>query len=565
MNHEEILGQVALPSTYHSKEKLAYADWRFAWFREALQNEHDAGATRIDFAIGDHPDNPELLRVVCHGNGHGMDKDRLFNSFLTMGGSKKGEGSIGGFGYAKVILAFAHAHYEIETQGIRVKGQGSQYRWSEGHAIEPGVRLTVDMSREDSDDWSLTEGLRRLLKHSSLPPSLTVTLNGEVQNTQVEALPYHTETELGHLSFKDQPHGVTSSVLWIRIRGMAMFQHRLYNGSGTAFEGYLELEGDSKSLLTSNRDSLNSEHRDVLNQIINQLVTDREKLKLSGDIDLLLNRRDLHLGHFDEQFRRDLALAAEQQGLSEADMLDQLAASAEDLAHEESIDDERARHPFAHLVSQVVKAQDKMQSRLSKIPAHWYPSNFQVKYLDESGSPEDAHRQAGEIASSMNLKRYGKLAAGWHAIVMRLLACDELRQSLRVIKIAEGQYQHEDHMVQTGFVFGSPEGLCKRDGKHKRVSIMVNPKVVDNENLTPGDVIDIAMHELTHLDVEYHGEGFTTKESRLWRILRREIGESELVQCFKGAIAAWREQHRDATPTNTNRRTLRPEQPMHEM
>ena len=559
MSHEETLGQVALPSTYHSKEKLAYADWRFAWFREALQNEHDAGATRIDFSVGVHPENPQLLRVVCQGNGHGMDKNRLFNSFLTMGGSQKGEGSIGGFGYAKVILAFAHEHYEIETQGIHVKGEGSHYRWSEGHAEQPGVRLCVDMSRADSDVWSLTDGLKRLLANSDLPSNLVVTLNGDVQKTQCDSLPYHTETALGHLSFKDQPHGCSSSVLWIRIRGMAMFQYRIYNGSGTAFEGHLELEGDSKSLLTANRDSLNDEHRDVLNQIINQLITDREKLKLSGDIDVLLNRRDVRLGQFDDDFRRELAEAAEKEGMTEEAMLDQLATSAE------STIDERAKHPFARLVSQVAKTQDEMKSRLSKIPQQWYPDNFQVKYLDESGSPEDAHRQAGEIATCMNLKRYGKMAAGWHAIVMRLLASEPLRESLRILKVGDGQYQHEGMMVQTGFVFGTPEGLCKRDDKKKRVSIMVNPKTIDGQNLTPGDVIDIAMHELTHLDVEYHGEGFTMKESRLWRILRREMGEAELVKCFKGGIAAWREQQRDNAPQTPGRRNQRPDDSIHEM
>lgn len=558
MSHEEIQGQVALPSTYHSKEKLAYADWRFAWFREALQNEHDAGATRIDFSVSEHPENPKLVRVICHGNGHGMDQERLFKHFLTMGGSQKGEGSIGGFGYAKVILAFAHEHYEIETQGLHVKGEGSNYRWSSGHATLPGVRLTVDMNRDESDTWTLTDGLRRLLANSRLPDSLVVTLNGEVQNTQAQTMPYKTSTALGHLSFKDQPHGYSSSVLWVRIRGMAMFQHRVYNGSGTAFEGYLDLEGDSKSLLTSNRDSLNSEHRDVLNEIINQLITDREKLKWSGDIDLLLNRRDLRLDQFGEDFRRDLARAAAEEGVSEETMLDQLAHAAEEIT------DERVKHPFAKLVSQVSKNLGAMQNRLSRIPEQWYPDNFQVKYLDEAGSPEDAHRQAGEIASCMNLKRYGKLAAGWHAVVMRLLDCEPLRASLRINKVNAGLYQHDDQLIQTGFVFGTPEGLCKRDNKQKRVSIMVNPKVVDDERLTPGDVVDIAIHELTHLDVEYHGEGFTTKESRLWRILRREIGEPELVKCFKEGIAAWREQHRDAAPV-ASRRTVRTAESAYEM
>ncbi len=539
MNEVMQTGYVKLPSTYHEKAKLEYADWHQAWFREAIQNEMDAGAKKIDFFIAEHPHDPEMVQVICHGNGHGMDEDRLINNFLVMGGSKKSEGNIGGFGYAKVILAFAHSSYEIETQGLHVKGQGSDYSWSGGHPTKHGVRLTANMKKSDTDAWRMEESLQRLIHHSDFASDMVITLNGDVLRGKSHEHPYSQQTPLGKLTFKDQPHGMSSSVLWVRMRGLAMFQTRLYMNSSTAFEGYLELEGNSKEMLTSNRDSLSGDHRDVLNQIMNQLATDREKLKLSGDIDLLLNEKAWGIGQLSTSMREELETAAQSMSMSSEAMLDYLESVPDEIT------DGRAIHPFQSLIQKVNLAKDKMASKLDKIPSQWYPPNFKVKYLNEGGSPEDSHVHAGDISSRMNLKRYAKMAAGWQAIIDRLLSCESYRGALRVHRQANGAFVHDDCHIGSGFVFGSPEGLCGREGKQGRVTIMMNPRIADDENLSIGDLIDIAHHELTHLDIDYHGEGFTMREAKLRRIMRKEIGERELVQVFEGAIADWRDAHNE--------------------
>jgi hypothetical protein len=545
MNNTTKTGYIKLPSTYHEKAKLEYADWHQAWFREAIQNEMDAGANKIDFYIDIDPNDPEMVKVVCHGNGHGMDEDRLINSFLVMGGSQKSEGNIGGFGYAKVILAFAHSSYEIETQGLHVKGEGSDYSWSSGHMLKPGVRLTANMKKSDADVWRMEDSLNRLIHHSNFSKDMVITLNGDVLNGKSHEHPYSQETPIGKLTFKDQPHGMSSSVLWVRMRGLAMFQTRLYMNSSTAFEGYLELEGNSREMLTSNRDSLSGDHRDVLNQIMNQLATDREKLKLSGDIDLLLNEKAWGIGQMSALMREELETAAQSMSMSSEAMLDYLESVPDEIT------DGRAIHPFQSLLKKVTQAKDKMASKLDKIPSHWYPPNFKVKYLNEGGSPEDSHVHAGDISSRMNLKRYGKMAAGWQAIINKLLSCDNYRSALCVHRQSSGAFVHDDCHISSGFVFGSPEGLCSREDKQGRVTIMMNPRVADDENLCIGDLIDIANHELTHLEIDYHDEGFTMRESKLRRIMRKEIGERDLVQAFEGAIADWRDVHNDKKPTRS--------------
>lgn len=527
-------GQVKLPASYYAKAKNEYADWRIAWFREAIQNELDAGATHIDFTICPNAEDPGLTRVVCHGDGRGMDEHKLFNVFLALGQSEKEEGSIGGFGYAKVILAFAHTRYEVETKGIHLKGAGGSYSWTTGNETMPGVRLTADMPKEEAEIWMMEDSLRRLIHHSRLPSAVKITLNGESLACGVDDHPYTKQTPLGPLSFKDQPHGYSTSLLWVRMRGLAMFNERLYMSSGTAFEGYLELEGDSKDLMTSNRDSLNRNHRDVLNQIMQQLSNDREKLKLSGDIDILLNERNISA--YGVELENEIREAAYSKGMDPEQMLTYLEDAADEVI------DGRAQHPFGHLVGKINRVKNQLDAKINKIPSEWYPENFKVKYLDESSSPEGAHQYAGEIAQKMNLKRYGKLAAGWEAIINTLLESKNYRESLRVVKRGNAFF-HEDLLIHTGFVFGSPEGICQRDEKAKRVAILFNPKVAEDEKLSVGDLIDIAHHELTHLDIDYHGEAFTIRESRLRRIMRRDIGEREIISAFENAVSGWREAH----------------------
>lgn len=527
-------GHVRLPATYYAAEKKAYSDWSLAWFREAIQNEVDAGATEIDFVIQDSPQSAEHNQVICHGNGSGMDKDRLFNAFLTMGGSQKEEGNIGGFGQAKVILAFAHAGYTIETQDLKVDGVGGDYTWSEGHPYVKGVRLSVSMLKSDMSQWYLQDSLETIIRHSDFRRPITVRLNGEAIENQKREMPYKVKTTLGEVKFRDLDHGSSTSMLWVRINGLAMFRERIWASGNTAFEGYLDLEGDSKSLLTSNRDSLNSENRDALNSVVHTLTTDREKLKLSGDIDFLLNEKTLSTEQIRDIAEQAIRQAGQKNDISLEKMEDMLNNLSDELVNENS------KHPFQRIINKAIKAQEKLNRSFSRIPNEWYPDNFKVKYLDSGQSPEDGHKHAGDIARKMNLKRFGKMACAWDTIVSTLLANEQYRNQLHVIKTETG-YAYRDKPIRTGFVFGSPEGLCN-DDSNGLISIMVNPDTVYSKDLTIGDLVDIAHHELTHLMFD-HGESFIIREMELRRIARREIPERVINMEIDEALAQWRDNH----------------------
>lgn len=535
MSENNRTGSIKLPSNYFANTKLDYNNWVIAWFREAIQNSVDAKAKNIDFKINLDREKPGSIRVVCQDDGVGMDKRILFDVFLAMGGSEKAEGAIGGFGHAKVLLAFAHLNYEIETQGVKVNGAGANFEWVE---TEPsrGVRLQVDMDSKDVSEYALSSSLHDIVHHSEFSSDIRITLNGEVLMSKEKAHPYKQDTVLGHLTFKDMPHGYNSSSLWVRMNGLAMFNASLWNSGSTAFEGYLDLSGASKEVLTSNRDGLTRDNTRVLNEILQTLANDREKLKLSGEIDVLLNEREFRFSDLSHEDQELVLNESAKQNLTSEEFLERLIATADGHASE------LAKNPFRALIDDVIKAKRKRDNDISDIPANWYPTNFKVKFADGDVKPEDTHKFAAKISTTMSKKKIGKLAAGWTSIVKTLLENDEYRKALGVEKAKNGEFYSNECLIQTGFVFGKPSGLNVTEDDKKRISIMMNPDHVIEQDYSVGDLVALAQHELTHIAVSSHYESFTTKEFELRRLARR-LGTKTFELAFSDASAQWREEH----------------------
>lgn len=526
-----------MPSSFFAKAKSEYNNWTLAWFREALQNSLDAGALKIDFTIIDHPSDEGAFTVVCHDNGKGMDYDTLTNCFLSMGGSKKDLGNIGGFGYAKVLLAFAHKRYSIKTNNILLEGESGDYVIKDSDQVS-GVRLEVDMTKDDCRRIDMERALHQIVHHSKFKEGVKVTLNGEVllsANSDDENS-YKQVTSLGPMSFKDMQNGQSRSSLWVRMNGLAMFNKVLWMNSGTAFDGYLELEGSSLDVLTSNRDGLSRDNDYILNQMMQELANDREKLKLSGDIDLTLNRISTA-----QMVSEGLQSKIEKTAVSNNMSSDELLETINRLADAGGMDSSPS--PFAGLVSQVIKERSKVDERINKIPKEWYPENFRIKHSSNEISADPAHKAASDILSSMEKKRNGKLALAWDRMIKTLLNCDQYRNELCIEMQESGQFSYYGSKIQTGFVFGKPAGMMVNESKAGVVAILLNPDLAQSEDYTFEDLIDIAHHELAHVNCSHHNEDMVMKMEQLRRICRRHIGERTLAQVVEKASHDWRMIH----------------------
>ena len=529
-------GVVSLPSSYFEKAKLEYNNWVQAWFREALQNSLDAGSTKVKFDI--NQEGSDLI-VSCKDNGKGMSSDILTNVFLSMGGSAKDEGNTGGFGYAKVLLAFAHKEYKIHTKDIRLSGSGGNYTYTEDGDTD-GVYLEVNMGSGLSRQ-EFAQTLKEVVGSSKLADGTNVYLDDERIPSNTETLKYSMDTEIGKLQFEDSGDSYCSSV-WVRMNGLSMFKVELWRegGSGAAFRGFLDLEGSSLEMLTSNRDSLSRTKNRILNRLFNQLSTNREALKLNKGLSRTINERLVDVSSF-SQDSRAVFESNENTEMSFDEMISRINSGKITSSELRNMSD--GNFVFESLIEEVILKKEKAEQELKKIPEKKYPHNFRIKNVsnDDAGSVSDK-----DIIANMQLIRNAKLAHGWDAIVKSILALKDVQSRMYIEEVVPGKrYLRSGMDINTGFVFGSAEGLNEVDRDGNSIYISINPVSVQEQELTVMDLADIAVHEIAHLSSMYHDEDFVMTDAAIRRIVRREIGENAMEKIYSGAIKSFRDRQKE--------------------
>lgn len=564
---------VKVPAEYFRKAKSEYADWVTAWWREVIQNAVDAGATRLEATVEKRADeNPRQgCFVRFRDNGRGMSQETLLNTFLALGGSEKPDGAIGGFGYAKNLIAFAHNRYTIATGVERVEGRGGDYEHFQVDAAEAmkGVSIDVDIDDDQIDSYSFAERLQALLNASKLPRNLEFWLNGEKITPRTPEMPFKTRTELGPLQFRDAKYA--PSKLWVRMGGLAMFPVTVWTHD-SHFQGVLDLNGSSLEMLTSNRDSLRADKQQKLQTLVQELATERGKLKCKDLLDLTLNFESTPL---------ELPAAA----TAPDDMsVDELAAQLQEFAEEtalqagagdeqpartgiratsvmtdEQIAQVRARRAtqgaegalpltemrvtgpaagaelaaFRKLAEKRMTTVDKLRQRLRQLDTTGYPRSFRIRTAEMGAeSRRDPAAAYTPIFKKLEQARVQRLARAWEATVKAVL--QQPFCSMRGIDWKEGRPFKDDKPINTGFVFSDQlEGLHvpHPDGA---IDILLNPDVMPK--LDVEDLLDIALHEVTHIWVGGHHEGFTTTESHLRKGMRKFMPVAELKRVVRDAL-----------------------------
>ncbi len=272
--------QIRIPSDFFIKTLKEYKDWKFAWFRETIQNSVDAGATQIDFMIESVNENTQIKLSVTD-NGCGMNMTTLRNGLLTLGGSIKEksvtikEHFIEGYGYAKSIILFAHQQYQIHTRDLLVSGEGKKY------VIEPaddylcGTYISV-LLKKVSPIAGFNKCCRRLVREYQT--DLKITLNGKALQTQHCRYEHQLETTLGLLRFSEEKSNEV--ILCITIHGLPMFNYYLYDSGSRGLSGSLDLKGKVTELLTANHEALNLNATAALNNLLNKLIYQKAQFKL---------------------------------------------------------------------------------------------------------------------------------------------------------------------------------------------------------------------------------------------------------------------------------------------
>ena len=517
--------QVQVPHSYFRKAKSEYADWRWAMIREFIQNSYDAQATIIDFRLT--VNDRDAIELSVDDDGIGMDRDTLKNVLLCMGGSKKPEGAIGGFGYAKAILFFAHQSYTIRTKGLKVEGNGGEYRLSTANTAISGTQITVELDDDSDlfDDWrERIEGYVSAcyMEYATGRP-VTIRLNEEeLPQNNDRTYDYYLQTPAGALWYNEVPDDCRSEFV-VSVSGLPMFTETFYSRTNqSSLVGGIELESGS-AVLTANRDGFNSETGDLFAKLVGDLIQDQSRVRYGQALDLTLN--------INSTVRQENGNPED----SRSESGDAPSALLRLLCPETTQAGVLAGYTAA----------------LARIPQQRYPANFHIK-VDSLAARWSANSQAyittSALVAEMNKQRNAKLAHRWRAALIHILCCSWALDNGVTCYDASGQLiddwdnfngaitdlqvRYQDSPIEAGFCFiENTLGLCSAqlDGKAS-CRVYLNPLALTEETrFRPGDLLDVAYHEAAHLWESHHGEAFCEVEHKLRQSIRRWMTEKEFL------------------------------------
>lgn len=227
------------------------------WWREAIQNGVDAGATKIVCTTEDLGDG--AWRVTCEDNGSGMTEDVLVRAMLTLGESTKeaGTSTFGGFGRAKELLLLPWIQYTIETRDLSYTSHAADPSQLYRVPMRRGTKLSVVMP---SDRCATSAQAIGYIARCNLP-NVRFTVNGQTIKAECGKRAKEIR-EFNYASPAGRPYRARVSVdpkdhdyPWdalVRLNGLYMFE--LYVSNKPRDLVVIDLEGAAVDMLTSNRD-----------------------------------------------------------------------------------------------------------------------------------------------------------------------------------------------------------------------------------------------------------------------------------------------------------------------
>lgn len=222
--------RIGLGDEYVNKPMQYYQqNWQTAWWREAVQNAVDAGASEIRLEAKEQADGTWL--VSCEDDGVGMSRETLINVFLKLGPTTGGVGTghYGGFGIARELLALPWLWWRVRTRELDISGRGlnldeSARRYTPGRTRGTKIEVRMAADRHTSDVEARTWVSRCFL------PNVRIIVNGHRVLANME--PGALKRTINHWAWRQasaegkiyliegRPRDPT---LFVRLRGMLMF------------------------------------------------------------------------------------------------------------------------------------------------------------------------------------------------------------------------------------------------------------------------------------------------------------------------------------------------------
>lgn len=469
--------QVGVPFEFYRKVRRDYKDWRFALIRELIQNSVDAGSSRIKVTL-EKSETCSLLAVA--DNGCGMTQEVLKEKFLTLGGSHKKAGDIGGFGMAKMVI-FSCDAYIVDTGPYHVEGFGGNYVLEKRPSQRvKGTSVQVKLSLEDYQSFSqiVPEFIKACWLNSF--HSLTIEYNGEELPMDQKEFEFEDNIDGFDVFYSETMATSIVTFLW-GLRGLPMFTTTQLNPGGRGYSVVVEL-GDVKSAeaFTTNRDGFTPEMELRTRRISDAIIKSPPKVSYGRSFKFLLNERT----------------------------------------------------PFAN--------NSRVWPTISSMPK--YPENFVVRcdgFESRRSTLKQAYVSEKELKEMLNKVRVQKMATMWVRACKLVLSTDyawnhgvhvytgpntKLENPDDHFNVTECDFTFDNQTIYFGIVL-NPQAEAMMESK----SIMYfNPRYMMEGIEYPLDLYDTAIHEAAHLWEDSHGERFTVIENGLRKSMHRWMTPREV-------------------------------------
>jgi len=260
------------PREYFRSPLKTYSEWKEAWWREAIQNSVDAGATEIHCDVSEEDDS---YRISCRDNGGGMSPEILMNVFMALAGTTKegAEGETGGFGKAKELLLFPWMRYMVHTGSVAIYGAADDYTEPQPVEFLDGTTIAVWMDKEEfTTSWEAKTFIRRCyLPHVLFNVNQEVVLANRSSGRLVETM--HGESGVVLEIYYNEERGKEWYIL-VRTNGLYMFSE-FAPANLEVGEITFELLGRSYDALLDSRDGFADKSlKNAASEFVNRLSVD---------------------------------------------------------------------------------------------------------------------------------------------------------------------------------------------------------------------------------------------------------------------------------------------------
>ena len=498
--------QVILPKDYFKTQVFQqYDDVGLALVRELVQNAVDAKAKRVDFSF-------ENERLVCSDDGQGIDLEGFKSYFLTLGGSHKPDGGIGGFGAAKKLVAFAWDSWNVTSRGFQAFGSGAGEIEEIPH--DSGRGFKVEASDPKLGELRLDLKARALIALSNLP-GVTVTVNDEPldKGRVLSSRQLVASTDYGDLYAVKSGHKSVEIAgrMYVRHKGLFTFSQGFVN---SPYIFYLELAPgkEAKEVLAESRDKLKYHIADDLRDFIDKAPVEETH---AGEMTLYGRKEAKAASPAEIEAAVMVGAMAEGKELTEAEIEAKVTAmmeSGRELTEGEV--DAYVDSPKAAAIEAAKKGANKseveaptplgvkatsqvigmtwvdgesMVERVSDAMIWDYPIVISIAHGIKAKPVKDGwltpkYRKAAYI-TRLALRIIAERVGGWNDVVVGLVLEDK----------------------DTLGIYGKVDGLS---------AICLNPDHALKSD--PMAVIETVVHELAHRDASNHGQMFQAEYTRLF-------------------------------------------------